>query len=363
LRTADDLCRMIADGSFPSPPWHGETTSAPRVGDGLLRVAPDGRVEYASPNAQSAYRRLGVTGDLADEDLAKLTARLATDPLDGGEAAARIRAALQGEAPARKEFEAQGATVLLRALPLRPGGEALGALVLVRDVTEIRRRDRALMTKDATIREIHHRVKNNLQTVAALLRLQARRVSTADARAALEVSVRRVASIAVVHETLSQSLDETVEFDAIADRISAMVGEVAGPESTVRLRREGSFGILPGDVATPLVMVVTELLQNALEHAYGPGDAGDVVVAAIRDRSGLTLTVADSGRGLPVGFDLASSQRLGLQIVQTLVAGELGGTLTSRPRHGGGTEAVLQIPVGDEHGRATARLRGGAGPS
>src|SRR5690242_20990788 len=108
--------------------------------------------------------------------------------------------------------------MFLRALPLQaPGGEA-GALVLVRDVTEVRRRDRALMTKDATIREIHHRVKNNLQTVAALLRLQARRVDAPEAKLALQESVRRVASIALVHETLSMSSDEAVDFDSIVDR-------------------------------------------------------------------------------------------------------------------------------------------------
>ena len=130
--------------------------------------------------------------------------------------------------PARRSRPA-GATVLQRALPLLPAGVPIGALVLVRDVTEVRRRDRELITKDATIREIHHRVKNNLQTVAALLRLQARRVDTRDARAALEESVRRVASIAIVHETLSMSVDEAVEFDGVVDRVAAAAVEVAAP--------------------------------------------------------------------------------------------------------------------------------------
>jgi two-component sensor histidine kinase len=336
---------MVADGTFPPPAHPGETTSAPRVGDGLLRLDAEGRIAYASPNAQSAYRRLGLTGDLIGEDLAQLTGSLTTDPLEGTEAATLIESALSGDAPPRKEVEARGATVLLRALPLLPGGTPIGALVLVRDVTDLRRRDKQLMTKDATIREIHHRVKNNLQTVAALLRLQARRVSTDDARSALEESVRRVASIALVHETLSLSLDETVEFDTIVDRVASMVGEVAAPESVVRLRREGSFGVLPAEVATSLVMVVTELLQNAVEHAYGPKDTGDVVLAAHRWRGRLHVSIADNGRGLPPDFSLEDSQRLGLQIVRTLVTGELGGTLELRPRSGGGTEAVLVFPL------------------
>ena len=345
LRTADDLCQMITDGSFPPGGHPEEATSAPRVGDGLVRLDGSGIVEYASPNAQSAYRRMGMTGDLAREDLAALTGRLADDPLEGGEVADRILTALGGHAAVRKEIEAHGATVLLRALPLRPKQETIGALVLVRDVTEVRRRDRQLSTKDATIREIHHRVKNNLQTVAALLRLQARRVGTEDAREALQESVRRVSSIALVHETLALSLDETVDFDKIADRVSSMVGEVAAPETQVTLRRDGSFGILPAEIATPLVMVVTELLQNALEHAFGPAEAGEVVLVANRARGLLHVSVGDTGCGLPPGFDLEASERLGLQIVRTLVTGELGGTLEIRPRVGGGTEAALVIPL------------------
>lgn len=346
LTTADDLAQMVADGTFPPPPHPGETTSAPRVGDGLVRLDAGGKVTYASPNAQSAYRRLGLTADLVGEDLAALTGRLADDALEGSEAAARIRAALRGEAPPRKEIEARGATVVQRALPLMPAGVPIGAVVLVRDITEVRRRDRALITKDATIREIHHRVKNNLQTVAALLRLQARRVSSPQARAALEDSVRRVASIAHVHETLSMSGDERVEFDGILDRVAGAAAEVGSSESTVRMRREGTFGVLPAEIATPLVMVLNELLLNAVEHAFPTptGEPGEVLVTAHRFRRQLHVAVADNGRGLPEDFDPAGG-RLGLQIVRTLATGELRGTIELRRRPGGGTEAVLVVPL------------------
>jgi two-component sensor histidine kinase len=345
LTTADDLAQMIADGTFPPQRQPGETTSAPRVGDGLVRVDASGKVTYASPNAQSAFRRLGLTSHLVGEDIAGLVSRLAHDPLEGREAAARVLAALGGEAPPRKEIEVRGATVLMRALGLLPAGVPIGALILVRDVTEVRRRDRELLTKDATIREIHHRVKNNLQTVAALLRLQARRVDAVEAREALEESVRRVASIALVHETLAMSSDEEVEFDGIVDRISSAAADVAAPESRVRMRRAGSFGVLPAEVATPLVMVLNELLINAVEHGFAEGDDGEVVIEARRVRRKLRVTVADTGRGLPDGFDAAAGQRLGLQIVRTLATGELQGTIALRSRAGGGTEAVLVLPL------------------
>jgi two-component system, sensor histidine kinase PdtaS len=345
LNTADDLAQMIADGTFPPPRHVGEMTSAPRVGDGLIRLDAGGKVTYASPNAQSAYRRLGLAAHLVGEDLAALTGRLADDPLEGSDTTERMLSALRGVAPARREIEARGATVLMRALPLMPAGVPIGALVLVRDVTEVRRRDRALMTKDATIREIHHRVKNNLQTVAALLRLQARRVGVPAAQVALEESVRRVASIALVHETLSMSSDEAVEFDGIVDRLAAAAREVGSSETWVVMRREGTFGVLPAEIATPLVMVLNELLQNALEHAFAPGTAGEVVLSAHRFRRQLHVTVADTGRGLPDGFALDASERLGLQIVRTLATGELRGSIELRSRAEGGTEAVLVVPL------------------
>ena len=121
--------------------------------------------------------------------------------------------------------------MLLRTLPLVAHGKAAGAAVLIRDVTEVKRRDRALLSKDATIREIHHRVKNNLQTVAALLRLQARRTNNAEGREALIESVRRVSSIALVHDALSMSVDEEVNLDEVVDRILPIMNDVAAVDT------------------------------------------------------------------------------------------------------------------------------------
>ena len=233
--------------------------------------------------------------------------------------------------------------MLQRALPLLPAGVPIGALVLVRDITEIRRRERLLLTKDATIREIHHRVKNNLQTVAALLRLQARRLPGPEGRAALEEAVRRVGSIAIVHDTLSQTFDESVDFDDVADRLRAMVGDVSSADGHVRTARQGSFGVLTGEVATPLAMVLTELLQNAVEHGLR-GRTGTVTLRARRVGDGLWVDVEDTGPGLPAGFDLANGT-LGLSIVRALVEGELYGELTHGATPDGGARMSLHIPL------------------
>ena len=348
LTTAGELLQMVAEGAFPFRGQTPDAEHAPRVGDGLVRLDRTGHVVYASPNAQSAFRRAGVSGDLLGVHLGQTIGRLTTGPgvMDEPRVSAALAAVLRFQEPRESEVEVPGATVLVRALPLVPAGEPRGALVLLRDVTELRSRDRAILGKDATIREIHHRVKNNLQTVAALLRLQARRMDVPEARAALEESVRRVSSIAVVHETLSQAFDEVVQFDGVADRVLRMCAEVAAPESDVTVRREGSFGPVPGELATGLAMVLTELVQNAVEHAFPDGHTGSIVVRVTRTDTGLQVAVDDDGLGLPDGFDLATSPRLGLQIVRTLVDSDLRGTLALSSA-GRGTSALLQVPLAE----------------
>ncbi|NYI06315.1 sensor histidine kinase [Allostreptomyces psammosilenae] len=365
LQSASDLAQMIAGGHFPNPGDQAHRIGVPRVGDGLIRLDADGIVQYASPNALSAYHRLGLATDLIGSDLGAVTTELAPRKGPVDEALAKVAS---GWAARVTELEVPGAVVQMRAIPLRPKGERIGALVLVRDMTELRRRERELITKDATIREIHHRVKNNLQTVAALLRLQARRMDSPQARGALEEAVRRVGSIAIVHETLSQTLEETVDFDTVADRVLAMVVELA-PEGRVRTRRNGRFGVLDAEVATPLAMVLTELLQNALEHGFGDGGSGTLEVTAVRGaelpvrpddvpatadgvrrsssrrKSVLRVIISDDGRGLPEGFDPRKQGNLGLQIVRTLVVSELSGSFDMARGPEGGTTVTLDIPV------------------
>ena len=187
------------------------TGAEPRVGDGCVRVdAVRSRASSPVPTPSSAFRRLGLTTDLVGAHLGMVSGRIARRT---GAVDASLALVAGGRLPGEVELTSQTASVTVRSLPLRHAGRTRGALVLVRDVTELRRRERALLSKDATIREIHHRVKNNLQTVAALLRLQARRLADPGAAEALAEAERRVAAIAVVHDLLAQSGAEEVPFD------------------------------------------------------------------------------------------------------------------------------------------------------
>jgi two-component sensor histidine kinase len=353
---ADDLARMISAGDFPvTGAPTGSRRGAPRVGDGLLRLDRDGKITYASPNALSALHRLGYVGDLVTQALIEIVTPLldtsGTTTVDES-----LPLVLSGRAPWRSDIEARGTTLALRAIPLTSEGHRVAAIVLVRDVSELRRRERELLTKDATIREVHHRVKNNLQTVAALLRLQARRIPSDEGRAALQEAMRRVATIALVHETLSEGLGETVDFDDVVDRTIAMAVELAGSGSRrVRIRREGTFGELETENATPLALVLTELVTNAVEHGLA-ADGGTVTISAQRAGRQLHAIVRDDGTGLPEGF-VAGKDGLGTQIVTALVGGEMRGRIDWSSPPEGGTEVTVDVTlrgrVNDETGVIT----------
>jgi len=348
---ANQIYRMIAQGTFPIAGNVYLSESAPRVGDGLIRLDLDGTISYVSPNALSAFNRLGWRSELRGESLGEVVESLPQPSLSSHirEASEESwRLALSGKILRRAEFENDQGTIDLFAIPLlegvlRSGSERVGAMVLVRDVTELRRRERALISKDATIREIHHRVKNNLQTVSALLRLQARRISDPAATEALDQAVRRVGSIALVHETLASNTAELVDFDGVVDRIihSEMDLSLRTATTPIDYQRDGSFGELSAQVATPLALVLTELIHNAIEHGLANSGSALTVRCAkiagdersdsdfpVRQVAQLVVEVIDDVFGISGDFSIQRSGNLGLEIVRTLTENELEGELT-----------------------------------
>ena len=345
---ADALAAMVATGEFPTAGAPtGMRRGAPRVGDGLVRLDAGGTVLYASPNALADYHRLGLVGDLVGRSLAEVTSELVTG---SGLVDESLPLVVTGRAPWRTDVESGGVALSLRAIPLTVDGVRTGAIVLCRDVSELRGRELELLSKDATIREIHHRVKNNLQTVAALLRLQSRRLTSEEGRAALEEATRRVATIALVHETLSRGFDEAVDFDEVVDRGLLLAADVAGSGTGARVVRQGTFGTLPAQDATPLALVLTELVTNAVEHGL-PDGLGTVTVAPTRSGNRLDVVVRDDGVGLPDDLELDDGVPrgggLGTQIVTALVQGELAGSIVWGAGTGGGTSVHLVVRLHD----------------
>ncbi len=313
---------MIAEGSFPFHGLVGDSSAAPRVGDGVMVLDDEARVRYASPNAVSALHRVGISANAVGMRLAEL-----------GFNDSPVRLAYEDRMPVIEEFEqTPNVTLLTRCMPILAGGEVTGGVLLLRDVTEVRKRDKLLLSKDATIREIHHRVKNNLQTISSLLRLQGRRLESPEAKAAVAESVRRIRTIALVHETLSREPGDDVAFLEIVRPLLRLAEEgLQSPDRPVRFTVQGDGGRLPSTIATPLSVVLTELLQNAVDHGFPEGSTGgDVVVQLNPTDDQLNIRVINDGRGLDAQFELNKATGLGLSIVRTLVTTELAGSIVMR---------------------------------
>ena len=344
LSLSNRLMQMIAEGSFPYPGKNDPLVGAPRVGDGLLVLDVDRRIIFQSPNAMSSLHRLGIHRN---------PNRVRFDDL--GLDDSFVRTAFAMKTSVVQEVDRRDVTISTRCLPLLKDGEIDGAFILLRDVSELKRRDRLLVSKDATIREIHHRVKNNLQTISSLLRLQARRVQSEEGKFALSESVRRIAAIAIVHETLANDYSEDASgddapFEDVARPLIRLIEEgLQDPENPIRFELEGEAGRLPLIRSMPLAVVLTELLQNVVDHAFPeevhPEGGRVVTVCFENDDDELLVTVSDNGVGPPEDFEFAEASGLGLTLVQTFVTTELNGTITMGPGNGpeGQTGAYTEL--------------------
>jgi two-component sensor histidine kinase len=369
LKVFKRLAEMVAEAAFPYPDEDVGAEEAPRVGDGFVVVDAEGRVEFATPNAINALHRMGVYSPPEGRRFTEL-----------GVEESAVEWALATGRPVVEEVERRpDVVVLVHCIPLLSHGSATGAVILLRDVTDVRRLDRLLLSKDAAIREVHHRVKNNLQTISSLLSLQARRVAVGSGREALREAERRVRSIALVHEILSRDPGDQVPFDDIVASLVQMAKDSVVSSRQVEISVSGDLGEVTADVATPLAVTLAELLQNAVEHAFGSdpvtgdGPAGSVgeddeagtggpvgrlsrvghvghVTVTLQDRgSELSVGVRDDGCGLPEGFDIERTSSLGLSIVRDLVVSQLGGSITMEAvpqAAGGGTRVLITVPTG-----------------
>ena len=301
--------------------------------DGIVITDQFNRITFATTAATRIFRVLGVQnlvgGHLFDR---KITQHIKKET----QVTSR---------PWEREIEIGTLVLLDRNLPIMEGGRMLGRIVIVSDLTELREKDREIKVQSAVIQEIHHRVKNNLQTIASLLRLQARRSKSPDVKEALKESVNRILSIAVVHEFLSEQGHATINVKEIAEQIFNLVAmSMVGRDFQLDTRCEGKALILPSSYASSLGLVLNELVLNATEHGFVHRHAGHIVLHADEDVRGYTLVFTDDGCGLPEDFDPVHARSLGVSIMRTLVEGDLGGTIAYDTPQGGGTRVTIAFP-------------------
>lgn len=318
--------------------------------DGIMVVDSQRWIRYASGIATNLYRRVGHLDSL----VGKRTFDLETED------EVLVVRALQEKRCIEEETQEGHRDWIKKAIPLTSRGDQVvdlrhllglslpkprlvGALLTIHDETEVRRKERELKVKSAMIQEIHHRVKNNLQIIAGLLRMQGRRSESDEVRRALDDSVARILSVAVVHEFFSQQEARVINIKDVSQRIVSHTRQgILQPDKRIRLTLGGPSIYLPAQQATTCALVINELLQNAVEHGYERKPGGTISVNLRDDGDSVVIAVADDGQGLPDDFSLEQADSLGLQIVQTLVQDDLKGQFELR--EGDGVSAIVTFP-------------------
>lgn len=301
--------------------------------DGIIITDQFNRITFATTAATRIFRVLGVQslvgGHLFDR---KITQHITKET----QVTSR---------PWEREIEVGGLVLLERDLPIKEGGRLLCRILVISDLTEVREKDREIQVQSAVIQEIHHRVKNNLQTIASLLRMQARRSKSPDVKAALKEGVNRILSIAIVHEFLSEQGHATVNVKELAEQIFNLVAmSMVDRDFHLETSCEGEPLILPSSYASSIGLVLNELVLNATEHGFEGRHAGRICLAMREEPAGYVLTFTDDGIGLPEGFDAAHARSLGVSIMRTLIEGDLGGSIQYDDAPGGGTRVTVAFP-------------------
>ncbi len=318
----------------------------PPVGasDATLLLNSEGVIRHASHQASGLARRWGLPEALDGMKWAE------TFPARG-----EVREVEKNGLYEELELTGRRQALAIRIFPLDPADADVSAIAILRDVTELREKDRELAIKETIIREVHHRVKNNLQTIAGLLRLQIRRARNPEVKEILTDVIDRISSIAMVHEYLSHDDVGTVDMKELAyNLLKAAMQGFASPETTISARLISSKVriTLPSAKATSAALLINELVQNACKHAFSGRRKGtlDLVLEA-SEAGDLVLKVRDDGIGFPAGFDVDAEGHLGWNIVRNLVRDDLRGTLKLESS-GSGTTVTISIPAGGEHKKA-----------
>lgn len=310
--------------------------------DGLLILNHDGVVTYANPVAVELFQAAGISRNPVGASFNELSLGVPS-----------MEQMMNDQRFSSAEVQVNDLILLIKAASLLKKDQVIGAIMLIRDITEIRLKEKELMLKSAVIQEIHHRVKNNLQTIASLLRLQLRRAGSADLRKAYSESINRIHSIAVVHEALSrEGLDVINIKETMASMLEIISESMVAPHRQIAMGVEGDAILLPSQEATSIALIVNELVQNALDHAFPGTEEGRIVVRLEDKGDQVVIEVTDTGIGVPAQEQLWKTGKLGLYIVKTLIGEHLKGHFSMDNHPGGGARALVDFPKPNQGGES-----------
>ena len=300
-RIANVLSHMSAEGN-----WLTEC-----IDEALVLVDKDGIVTYRNSLASELYKSLGYVEDPLGANFEYF--RLIPPPADKNE---------YGNFSFVETKVGKHYLAIKRVAMNSPG---MDYAVIIRDNTWKKEHEKQLVLKSVAIKEMHHRVKNNLQTIASLLRLQARRTENDETRRVLAESMNRILSIATTHELLARSGVDQVNLSEVIHTIkNSTLRFFARPDCMVCVKYEGVAMLVDSDIATAVALIITELLQNSLKYAFQGRSTGQVLILLKPGEVSSSIQVVDDG----CGFDVKNTSRsLGMSIVSSLVQDKLRGKL------------------------------------
>ncbi len=332
--------RMLTDTAFMAlqiPQENGEVLyQSLSLQDGIILVDGDGTVVYANEMAKQIVSLLGKGSQIEGRYVYEsgLTLPLAKEALQSREGTA--------------EEVCYGKVVLAqRSIPLLQSGKLERLILIVTDKTVLKEKEKELLVKNSVIKEIHHRVKNNLQTIASILRMQLRRVVSSEAKEALQEALQRILSIALIHEILSHHEEEVIDMDEVLQKIiSLLAPSLAAPGQQIQFSYQGMPVVVSSKKATSLAVVVNELLTNAVLHGLKDREKGLVAVQIKLEGARLLVQIKDDGVGMQAeAAEHDAREHLGMKIIHILVTEELHGTVRYEGNEPSGTTVYIDVPA------------------
>ncbi len=283
------------------------------VNDGIIIFNACGVAIYANPVAEKIYEQLGYKDCIRGMTFENIA-------LDKKSFTTIIEEKYMEDV----ELTIGNLSLNIKYSAIRQEGKVANVVVLLKDITEVKEKEKELILKSVAIKEIHHRVKNNLQTIASLLRLQSRRIGDEMVKKAFSESINRILSIAVTHEILAQNGVDDVDIKEILEKLLKNTLKYGtGSHLNINAQIKGDNFIINSDKASSIALVVNELLQNSLEYAFVGRNQGNIIIEIQQGRIYSSIAIEDDG----VGFDIHSSRRgsLGFSIVKGIISDKLDG--------------------------------------
>lgn len=311
----------------------GDNSLPYHVTDGILIFSRSGICTYANPVAETIYRNLGYIEKLEGLSFSNMTFH-----------GVKFEDILSRKQVVLTDMEIGNYIFHIKYTYVKNKNENFtGVVMLINDVTEVKNKEKELVLKTVAISEIHHRVKNNLQTIASLLKLQCRRVDDSVAKTAFNESISQVLSIAATHEILAEECKDDVDIMTMLEKIKFNTikhGLLVNKGITINLK--GDTFLCDSDMATSIALVVNEITQNCLKYAFVGRDSGTIEIEICNGAMYSNISIIDDGVGY--NLDAKTTDKLGLQIVKRIVTEKLKGNFSTESSPTG-TKVLFDFPL------------------